>query len=218
MMEITLQELTLEEEGLVTFKEAVATGIERAVKDEAGTKTMLLATASEHPDQAWLAGIYQDPAAKSAHASGRAGQAIAGAIHDAVRVATPFSLITELVAEKPAPIELDTDLQVNLVVVETTNDPENEYGRLATRAMAKAVASEPGTLAIYAGQDQQHPLRHYFLKVYRDSAAYATHIDGVWFNRVAQQTDELVVDKQIVFLDVVRLVNQGGATATPLGE
>lgn len=217
-MMITLQEITLEEQNQVAFKETVASGLERAVKGEPGTRTMLLATASEHSDQAWLAGIYQDAAAVKAAAAGQPGQAIAAAIGQAAVAATSFPLTTELVAEKPVPIELDTDLQVNLVVVETTNDPENEYGRLATRAMAKAVQSEPGTLAIYAGRDQQHPLRHYFIKVYQDAAAYATHIDGVWFNRLAKQTDDLVVDKQIVFLDVARLVNQGGAHDQPLGE
>lgn len=216
MMQITLQALTLEEQGHVAFQETVAQAMQEAVTTEPGTRTRLLAAVSEHPAQVWLAGVYQDAAAQRAHAAGRPGQAITAAIKAAASTAKTLALNTELVAEKPAPIALDTDLQVNLVIVETTNDPKNEYGRLATRAMAQAVKTEPGTLAIYAGQDQTHPLRHYFIKVYQDTAAYATHIDGAWFHQVARQTDDLVVDKQIVFLDVARLVNQGGATAQPL--
>jgi len=67
-----------------------------------------------------------------------------------------------------------------------------------------AVRVEPGVLALYAVAEQDHPNRVRVFEMYKDEAAYQTHLQTPHFRKFRDTTDKMVKSRKL--LDGVPIV------------
>ncbi len=105
--------------------------------------------------------------------------------------------------------------------------PSNRYVRLAeldidpahaeafaaaTREVGQAsVRDEEGCLALYAVAERDHPARVRVFEIYRDAAAYESHLQTAHFRKFRTTTEAMVRGRRLIDMDAVSLATKPGA-------
>ena len=79
----------------------------------------------------------------------------------------------------------------------------------AARALGQAAMhSEPGCLALYAVADQDDPTRITVFEMYRDEAAYQTHVQSAHFAAFRAATQTMVQSRQLKVVQPLSLADR----------
>lgn len=196
------------------FNEAGRENLSESVGGEPGTLALYAVSPRGNPDLAYLVEVYADADAYQAH--------VAGAPYKTYATKAP-QLLTDhkkfidtepvFLAEKPTAIRaMNADGAPILRMVQVTLNPDavQAFRRIVVDEMKQAMAKEPGVLAMYAASKKGQADTWYFVEMYADENAYATHRQTPHFQTYLKETASMVADKTMMEMDTRILFNKGG--------
>ncbi|RUT48943.1 putative quinol monooxygenase [Campylobacter fetus] len=117
-------------------------------------------------------------------------------------------LLSLIYANKSKNID-KSSLSVRSAYIEIMPEKLDEFLQSVKTGMKTSVQSEDGVLALYAVSDKNDPTKITFFEIYKDEAAYASHIGSEHFKRYISQTKDLVTTKVLSQVEAVELQAKG---------
>jgi quinol monooxygenase YgiN len=84
-----------------------------------------------------------------------------------------------------------------------------EYRAAVREQVTAAIRDEPGVLVLYAVSDKENPARVTVFEIYRDAAAYQTHLATAHFKKYKAATEKMVKSLTLVKSDPILLGAKG---------
>ena len=89
----------------------------------------------------------------------------------------------------------------------------DEYKAALKEEIESSIAQEAGVLTLYAVSLKGHPERIRLLEVYRDEAAYKSHLQSSHFRKYKEQTAKMVKSLTLLETDPILLGSKQAAVA-----
>jgi len=196
------------------FDEAGRENLSQSVDREPGTLALYAVSPRGNSSLVYLVEVYAGADAYQAHISGTAYKTYAT---KAPKLLTDHKKLIdtapEFLAEKPASIRvMNAERAPILRMVQVRLKPEavQAFRGIVVDEMTQAMTKEPGVLAMYAVSLKGQAETWYFVEIYTDENAYATHRQTLHFQTYLKETASLVADKKMTEMDTRIMFSKGG--------
>lgn len=105
---------------------------------------------------------------------------------------------------KPSRYVRLAELEIHPTQIDAFTEAIREVGQAS-------VQNEDGCLALYAVADKDNPAHVRVFEIYRDAAAYETHLQTAHFRKFRAATDAMVRARKLVDANPVSLATKSGA-------
>ncbi|MGR3807019.1 putative quinol monooxygenase [Pasteurella testudinis] len=102
---------------------------------------------------------------------------------------------------------------VRLFALQTAPDKQAQFYQTGRHNMGTSMKSEAGTLTMFALRDKQQTDLHYVFEIYRDQAAYETHVAAPHFQQYVAAAKEMIVGRDLIDADVQFISEKPNALA-----
>ncbi|MBJ6745866.1 antibiotic biosynthesis monooxygenase [Streptococcus sp. 121] len=211
MVRVNLFSIATDQEHQALLHEVGVYNLETSHRVEPGTLAMFVAERKEQPGSYVVCEVYQDSDHYEIH---RASEQFMRYSQEAgpyltERRAIPVEPI--FLREKlPSEIWIGAGhLELKFAQVEVTEAGASAFEKSVLKNMKTSLQEEEGVLAMYAVKDREQPQVWYFFEVYASPEAYQAHRQTEHFQTYLAETQDLVVDKQLIDLINDASMSQG---------
>ena len=102
-----------------------------------------------------------------------------------------------------------TEQYVQVAHIEIDPVQLEEYRAAVREQITAAIRDEPGVLVLYAVSDKDNPARVTVFEIYRDAAAYQSHLASRHFKKYKAATEKMVKSLTLVKSDPILLGAKG---------
>lgn len=192
-----------------------AVGIENlttSIKTEDGTLAMYTSHKKDNPSINYVVEIYENEEAYKNHAASAHFKKFVEMAATVVKGRKVFETEPQFLAEKKKAIYVEKNAKYNIRLAEITVIPEKneEFKKIVTDEMKQSMEKEPGVLVMYAVTLKDEPNKWRFFEIYEDEKAYLKHRETSHFKKYIKETENMIVEKNLIELDGDTLVNKGG--------
>lgn len=182
-----------------------------SVGTEEGTLAMYSTHLPEAPGTNYVFEVYADDAAYEVHAASPQFKAYLEMASTGLSGREVFSLVPELLVEKPVELRVTGEnvVEPHLVFVDVKEGGRDAFLAAITANMTTSVAEEEGVLVMYAATLADNPGRWVFWEVYASAEAYAAHRESPQFKQYIADTEDVVCGKEFVVLAADTLASKG---------
>ena len=102
-----------------------------------------------------------------------------------------------------------TEQYVQVAHIEIDPVQLEEYRAAVREQITAAIRDEPGVLVLYAVSDKENPTRVTVFEIYRDAAAYQSHLASRHFKKYKAATEKMVKSLTLAKSDPILLGAKG---------
>lgn len=210
-MRVNLFQIGVPAEDQALLHEVGVYNLETSHRIEPGTLAMFVAERADQPASYIVFEVYEGEEAYATHRASEQYQNY---------VAKAGPKLSERKAYQVTPVFLEEKLASNSWVgpdhhylkfgqVETSPDDQGAFEQSVLKNMKTSLQEEEGVLAMYAVRDREQSQIWYFFEVYASPEAYQAHRQTEHFQTYLAETQDLVVDKQLMDLINDASMSQG---------
>ena len=210
---VRLFELGIAPGQTAAFDAAGRANISASIQQEPGTLAMFAVTRQDAPLTADVVEVYTSPAAFQAHTASAHFKQFLADTQEVLTTKKLTELEPQFLRDKPTPLTVTADSSTPLARIAriTVHDKDlADYRRIVLWEMKQTMDLEPGVLAMYAATVKGQPRHWVFFEVYADQAAFDAHRATPHFRAYLEQTQPMIVQRQLIETRPSTLMNKGG--------
>lgn len=183
----------------------------KSLANESGTWAMNAGTDKTNSNLVYVAEIYENNKAYEIHKKSPQYNAFIDAVGRHLNSRTFYALepVALLTKEDSLALVNDTQVLVNLAMVKVKPGYNEDFSRVVVDEMKQSIATEPGVLAMYAGQVKGDKNTWYFYEIYANKEAYEKHRNTWAFKWYISETKDMLTDKSITSMEAKLLMHKG---------